>query len=762
MRPSLKTVPWLKEGNEVIVAVNPTPGDLRRFPDSEGEITRVMRSADGSRTTAEIADDVDLSADKVESILSALDDAGLLVDADSLIELTAEERGRWRNNLEFLEAFARMDHSPMAYYRDLRHSRVLLLGVGGLGSMMLMNLAGLGVREIVVVDFDEVEPANLTRQFVYRESDVGLPKVERAQAWVGEFTGHTEITTVARKITSADDVYALLDGIDLVVSAIDQPTDAPLWVNQACVRAEVPCLYGGFFFSKGRYESVWPGHSGCLACLVLGEVLDPEPINRAIGPSVSIVAGLMAMEAVRYLTGFTTPVSAGQTWIVDFADGGVTPSLRWGRSPECPVCGTASGRQVGKVLDGQILPNALVDVAHLTMVADGDEYLVGDLARGTFLAIPPVGATALEVLQHGGTIAEATVKASAFAGTDVNVLEFVGVLRDRGLVRGTGDEAAAQVEAEWSASQAKPITVLARILFSRAAWVVYAVAMVFGLCTLLVDAALRPTWESIIFLPDPALSLLVDIVTTVALAGVHEAFHWLGAQRFGLPARFRVSRRGLFLVFETDLSRLWAVPRRQRYPAFFAGMAFDGLVLGTCLAVRLAYQQGWITMPATLNRFLAMIVLTQMITLTAQLFLFMRTDLYAAMITALGCRNLYRVSMLIVKARLIGLTEAQRTELAAASERDRRIGRWFSGLYLVGVLGLSYLLFGLFVPAAFSMIQWSVLNVLSTSPNSLLFWEAFAVALFFSAEMLWPPAHWALERLRRRAARRALNPQGTT
>lgn len=749
MRPALKTVPWLKEGDDIIVAVNPTPGDLRRFPDSGGEVTRVMRSADGSRTTAEIADDADLSADRVDGILSELDEAGLLVDADSLAELTAEERGRWRNNLEFLEAFARMDHSPMTYYRDLRRSRVLLLGVGGLGSMMLMNLAGLGVREVVVVDFDEVEQANLTRQFVYSESDVGLPKAERAQAWVRAFTGHTEITTLARRITSADDVFALLDGVDLVVSAIDQPTDAPLWVNEACVRAGVPCLYGGFFFSKGRYESVWPGRSGCLACLVLGEVLDPEPINRAIGPSVSIVAGLMAMEAVRYLTGFTPPVSAGQTWIVDFADGGVTPSLRWGRSPECPVCGGASS---GQALDGEILPDSLVDVAHLTMVADGGEYLVGDLARGTFLAIPPVGATALEVLQRGGTIAEATVQASTFAGTDVNVLEFVGVLRDRGLVRGTGDDAAAE---EWSPTTAKPVAVLARILFSPAAWVVYAVAMVFGLCTLLADAALRPTWESIIFLPDPALSLLVDIVTTVALAGVHEGFHWLGAQRFGLPARFRVSRRGLFLVFETDLSRLWAVPRRQRYPAFFAGMAFDGMVLGSCLAVRLAYQQGWITMPATLNRFLAMIVLTQMVTLTAQLFLFMRTDLYAAMITALGCRNLYRVSMLIVKARLVGLTEAQRAELAAASERDRRIGRWFSGLYLVGVLGLSYLLFGLFVPAAFSMIQWSVLNVLSTSPASLLFWEALAVALFFSAEMLWPPAHWAMERLRRRHAQGA-------
>src|SRR3954464_6495671 len=100
MRPSMKTVPWLKEGDEVIVAVNPAPGDLRRFPDSGEEFTSVMRAADGSRTVKEIGAAAGLSVDQVEAVLSTLDDAGLLVDADSLAGLTDEERSRWRNNLE--------------------------------------------------------------------------------------------------------------------------------------------------------------------------------------------------------------------------------------------------------------------------------------------------------------------------------------------------------------------------------------------------------------------------------------------------------------------------------------------------------------------------------------------------------------------------------------------------------------------------------------------------------------------------------------
>jgi len=71
-------------------------------------------------------------------------------------------------------------------------------------------------------------------------------------------------------------------------------------------------------------------------------------------------------------------------------------------------------------------------------------------------------------------------------------------------------------------------------------------------------------------------------------------------------------------------------------------------------------------------------------------------------------------------------------------------------LYLVGVLGLTYLLFGIFLPGALSLIIWSIQNVKSTSITSIVFWEALTVVLFLSAELLWPPLHWAYGRMRRR------------
>jgi molybdopterin/thiamine biosynthesis adenylyltransferase len=749
MRPIVKAVRHVRESGDLVLIPNLT--DLRRFADPDGEFEEVVRLADGTRTTAEIAASAGRTEAGVRRILARLDEFRLVADADAPSRMSEQDRRRWRNNLGFFDAFAGLHDNPADFQERLAGSHVLQLGVGGIGSMVLMNLAGLGVGEITMVDFDRVEPANFTRQFVYREADNGAVKVARAAEWLSSFNSAVKVHAIERRIDGPADVPPLLDGVDLVVVAIDQPNEAPQWVNQACVRAGIPFVAGGFVFDQGSYQSVWPGHSACLRCREVGDVPEPAaPVNRAIGPTVSLIGGFVALEAVRYLTGFAEPAAAGRLWTVDFGSGRTRMAMQWGRSPECPVCADADENR--PATEYTITADTRLNLAHMTVVADGGEFLIGDLALGTFFAIPPVGEVALRALRQGRTVAEATAEASAFAGTDVDVLEFANVLRDKGLVRGVRRDSESPPKSPPPDARPGPLTWLARALLSPAAWVVYAVAAVAGCGVLAFDPGLRPTWESVVFLPDPALSVVLTMITAFVFGAVHEVFHWFGARRFGHPARLRVSRRGLFPVFETDLTRLWAVPRGQRYPAFLAGMAFDGLVTGAALIVRLGYQHGWFAVPPTLDRWLAIVVLTTVVRLVGQTPLFMRTDLYAVLVTALGCRNLYRVSMLILKDRFVGLRRPERAELAAASARDRRIGRWFSLLYLVGVAGLTYLLFGIFLPSGISMITWSALTMLSTSPAMLAFWEALAMAVFLGLELGAPFGMWIWGRLRGRSA----------
>jgi hypothetical protein len=116
----------------------------------------------------------------------------------------------------------------------------------------------------------------------------------------------------------------------------------------------------------------------------------------------------------------------------------------------------------------------------------------------------------------------------------------------------------------------------------------------------------------------------------------------------------------------------------------------------------------------------------------------------------LGCENLYRVSWLTLKQRLLPLTKPEAGELGAASGRDRSVARWFSLLYLVGMLGVAWFMLHFALPAAAGIVYWMFRNVTSLSTNTAAFWESLAVAVLMCVETLAPiPLAIRERRLRR-------------
>ena len=202
-----------------------------------------------------------------------------------------------------------------------------------------------------------VEERNFSRQFVYRHADIGRSKVDRAAEWVREFSPGTAVRAIDAQIGSPDDVVALLDDVDLVVGAIDTPPiKIASWINSACVAAGVPHVRGGMGI-QSSYVSVDPGRSACVEChrtAVLREADQPgsvgakwrlferlELVNRGVGPVAGQIGAVIAMEALRYLTGFAAPVAAGVVHTFDLGVGGAETLVRWDRHPDCPVCPTA-------------------------------------------------------------------------------------------------------------------------------------------------------------------------------------------------------------------------------------------------------------------------------------------------------------------------------------------------------------------------------------------------------------------------------------
>jgi molybdopterin-synthase adenylyltransferase len=170
-RPRLKAVTVHRSGAQLVLWQRA----LRRvyLDDPGGSVAALLHLlSDGRRSTGQLHDAMaarghPVTDAEIAAVLSALDDLGVLEDAAGDDPLDPAARDRHQSNLRFYDLCARLDRSGASIHRDVCRARVLLLGVGGLGSGILQSLVGLGVGEVSIVDFDVVEPKNLARQFAY-------------------------------------------------------------------------------------------------------------------------------------------------------------------------------------------------------------------------------------------------------------------------------------------------------------------------------------------------------------------------------------------------------------------------------------------------------------------------------------------------------------------------------------------------------------------------------------------------------------------
>ncbi|MFI5496820.1 hypothetical protein [Actinoplanes sp. NPDC051859] len=390
-------------------------------------------------------------------------------------------------------------------------------------------------------------------------------------------------------------------------------------------------------------------------------------------------------------------------------------------------------------------------VATIVVTDDDEGSLLGRPDLGLYVVVPAPGGVFVTALQRGAGLSEATDLASRAAGEPVDGADFLQGLDDAGLLLATTATPATEIDGRRITWIEGVSPEAARRLFGPTAWTGYALAAVFVLATLLGRPDLRPSFEQAWFLPDPVLCMLLFTPVALLLAALHEMWHWLAGRAIGVPAVFRVSRRGVFLVFETDLSQIVAVPRRRRYGAFLAGMAIDGVVVAVALGLRLLYREDLIALPPTVDRVLATVILAQTIALVWQCAaVFLRSDGYAVLANALRCHNLYRATWLTLKSRLWRLGAGETAELADISPHDRRVARWFAVVYAAGILVTGWLVVVISAPFLISMVLWLADNIRSLAVTTAAFWESVAVLLLLAAQWLAPPLLALRERRMRR------------
>ena len=222
-------------------------------------------------------------------------------------------------------------------------ARVVVVGCGALGSVASEMMVRAGVASLTVVDRDFVEESNLQRQSLFDEADValGLPKAAAAETHLRALSSDVEVRGVVTDLVS-DNADALLRGADLVLDGTDN-FETRFLLNDVCVRAGIPWVYGACVGSYGLVLLVRPHVSPCLRCLLeerpapgSGPTCDTAGV---VAPIVHVVAGIQVAEALKLLSGRTESLLAGLV-TVDLWSGQFDVLDLRGRAPWCPACTT--------------------------------------------------------------------------------------------------------------------------------------------------------------------------------------------------------------------------------------------------------------------------------------------------------------------------------------------------------------------------------------------------------------------------------------
>ena len=182
----------------------------------------------------------------------------------------------------------------------LKESKILIVGLGGLGCAASQYLAASGIGHLTLLDFDHVSLSNLQRQVLHCDARLNMPKVESAKIALEQLNPHIDIQTINAKLTE-EKLAELIPHFDLVLDCTDN-VDIRNQLDLQCEKAHIPLISGAAIRMEGQisvftYESNTPTYrelsklfgQNILSCVEAG----------VIAPIVGIVGSIQALEAIK-------------------------------------------------------------------------------------------------------------------------------------------------------------------------------------------------------------------------------------------------------------------------------------------------------------------------------------------------------------------------------------------------------------------------------------------------------------------------------
>jgi len=311
----------------------------------------------------------------------------------------------------------------------------------------------------------------------------------------------------------------------------------------------------------------------------------------------------------------------------------------------------------------------------LRMRPDGDGWCVGRIETGDFVVVPAIAVVALRLLGTGLSIEDVAERLREEHGQEVNVVSFVDNLIDLGYIAevdGRPVPGPAPIRPTWPWLRPEHV----RWALSPAVAAVVLVLPLAGLALLALYPHLVPTYRDLLWSPHGSLVLAGNAAICWSIIFLHELAHLATARAADVPGRVSLGTRLQFLAVQTDVSGIWAAPRRIRVTVYVAGMAVNLGVAVVAVAGRLV-----VGTHTTAGQILGATALLSILMLPPQLLLFMRTDVYFVVQDLAGCHNLYGDAVGYIRYLL---RRGASDPTAAMPGRERRAVRAYVPVLVVG------------------------------------------------------------------------------
>ena len=217
--------------------------------------------------------------------------------------LNAEERTRYQRQMLIKEL------GPQGQVK-LKHAKVLIVGVGGLGSPVALYLAAAGVGTLGLVDHDHVHLSNLNRQLLHHSDRVGMKKLDSAYHSINSLNPFVTLA-LHPLFLNQDNIEDLIQAYDVIVDAVDT-IETRLLISDACYLLKKPLVEGAVVGLSGTLTTLHPDHGPCFRCMYPQLQINDQFNSCAelgiLGAIAGVIGSMQALEVIKLITGIGEPL----------------------------------------------------------------------------------------------------------------------------------------------------------------------------------------------------------------------------------------------------------------------------------------------------------------------------------------------------------------------------------------------------------------------------------------------------------------------